>query len=163
MKFIVDVAGCWHRVQVVCGGCSRQCAPLAYRAYRRSRVCDNCDLILRHKTQPGFRCHDNASSAAGPLTSAAAARDVEDLCSATIDDELIARNNQPLCSNVSFRGFLYRCGKYNNPFCRNIIPLFYRINKSNFSFFYPHGAYHSAVFAMATCLFVCSSVCHTPV
>jgi len=107
MKFIVDVAGCWHRVQVVCGGCSRQCAPLAYRAYRRSRVCDNCDLILRHKTQPGFRCHDNASSAAGPLTQAAAARDVEDLCSATIDDELIARNNQPLCSNVSFRGFFY--------------------------------------------------------
>lgn len=82
-------------MKVVCAGCSYHCSPLAYRAYRRSRICDNCDVILKHKTQRGLRRHDNASAAAEP-----AAEDA-DVCSSTIDDELLSRSNQPLCSNVS--------------------------------------------------------------
>jgi len=69
-------------------------------AYRRRRVCDNCDVILKHKTQRGLRCHDNASLAAGPAVEDA------DACLSTIDDELLSRNNQPLGSNViSFTAF----------------------------------------------------------
>jgi len=80
-------------IQVVCGSCSRQWAPLAYMSYRLRRVCDNCDLVLRHKTQRGLRCHGDSSLAAGPAVDAA------DVC--LIGDELLSRNNQPLGSNVS--------------------------------------------------------------
>jgi len=80
--------------KVICASCSRHCLPLAYRAYRRSRVCDNCDVILKHKTQQGLGCHDNASSPAAATAAGDAA-----VCS--IDEELLNRNNQPLGSNVS--------------------------------------------------------------
>jgi len=88
-------------VQVICSTCSRQCAPLAYRAYRRSRVCDNCDVILSHKARRGLRGmrgmrgNDDASSAAGPPAEYA------NVCLPAIDEEILGRNNQPLCYDVS--------------------------------------------------------------
>ena len=109
-------------LKVVCARCSYHCSSLAYRAYRRSRVCDNCDVILKHKIQRGLCRHDNASL----LAEAAAAEDA-DVCSSTIDEGLLNRNNEPLCSNVSLPSCHYKHGTFNVRFTRNYCVHIYHI------------------------------------
>lgn len=72
---------------------------LAFVRYRSSRVCDNCHLILKHKTRyglQGFASNSNDAQVQQLQSTDAASSDVT-----CLDESLLSASNTPLYVGVN--------------------------------------------------------------